>query len=506
MARYNCVMATRHLIKIRGLARRGDPTAQMELARLYLSGAPGFRPSVAAALIWLERAARQGLTAACELIGKRIPLEVARAHGDPAFLVRCYQTAAATGCSAANRTLAQWLLDTSHAPECAAALAQAAAWARRTADQSDTAMAALLTRAFSTGRLTPLYREEPAHYRRLAAAADQPNTAPTDLATVLPLLHKPELSALEARTLLQYYLQALREHGPDTDAVHALHRAASAGIAEAQFLYGLWLGKFDAEGQRLKLTRALGVPKVGPALSWLRLAAEQDHGDACFVLAMLHRNTRYACHDHAQYLYCLHRATRLGCTRAQTYLGRKLWRNRRAGLGQWIEAAYWLWRAAQAGDGEAQALLPKAMGHAPATTPWHPLLHYLDICRKRGISEQLDARLHLAASFGLNMAEMLWLDPRDAQREHCLVVDISAHHGTHAPRLVALETTEQQARLRRFVALPRPTQTEITTGKQLAEELTVLLAAAQRDGMPVLLSDPMALYGPTEVRPSMPGH
>lgn len=477
----------------------------MELARLYLSGAPGLTPSVSAALIWLERAARQGHTAACELIGKRIPLEVARAHGDPAFLVLCYQAAAATGCSAANRALAQWLLDTSPAPECAAALAQAAAWARHTADQGDTALAALLTRAFSAGRLAPLYREEPTHYQRLAATADQPHTAPADLATVLALLHQPTLSALEARTLLQYYLQALGEHGPDADAVHALHRAASAGIAEAQFHYGLWLGKFDAEGQRLKLTRALGVPKVGPALSWLRLAAEQQHGNAWFVLAMLHRNARYACHDHAQYLYCLHRATRLGCTRAQTYLGRKLWRNRRAGLGQWTEAAYWLWRAAQAGDAEALALLPKAMGHAPATTPWHPLLHYLDTYGKRGISEQLDTRLGLAASFGLNMAEMLWLDPRDAQREHCLVVDISARYASHAPRLVALETAEQQARLRRFVALPRPTPITIATGKQLAEELTVLLAAAQRDGMPVVLPDPMAPYGPTEVRPGMPG-
>lgn len=477
----------------------------MELARLYLSGAPGLTPSISAALIWLERAARQGHTAACELIGKRIPLEVARAHGDPGFLVRCYQTAAATGCATANQVLAQWLLDVPHIPADAAALAWTATWARQAADQGDTAIAALLTRAFSTGRLIPLHPEEAMRYQRLAVTADQPHAVPADLATMLALLHKPELSTLEARTLLHYYLQASRDTGPDADAVHALHRAAAAGMADAQFHYGLWLGKFDAEGQRLKLSRALGIPKVGPALSWLRLAAEQHHGEAWFVLAMLHRNARYACHDHAQYLYCLHRATRLGCTRAQTYLGRKLWRNRRAGLSHWIEAAYWLWRAAQAGDAEAQTLLPKTLGHAPATTPWQPLLHYVDVYQKDGISECLDTRLRLAATFGLNMAEMLWLDPRDAHREHCLVVDISASHATHSPRLIAIETAEQHEQLRRFVAPALRKPLAVTTGGQLAEELAALLAAARRDGVPVALPEPAASHGSIDARTGAPG-
>lgn len=498
-------MATRHLIKIRGLARRGDAAAQVELARLYLSGTPGLTPSISAALIWLERAARQGHAGACELIGKRIPLEAALAHGDPAFLLNCYQAAAAAGCTTANQTLAQWLLDTSPAPERVGALAQAAAWARQAADRGDADAAALLVRAFAAGHLPPLYREEPAHYQRLAATADQPHAAPADFTTILTLLHKPELSTSEARALLQYYLQALHGQGPDADAVHALHRAAQAGIADAQFHYGLWLGKFDAEGQRVKLTRALGVPKVGPALSWLRQAAEQHHGDAWFVLAMLHRNARYACHDQAQYLYCLHRATRLGCTRAQTYLGRKLWRNRRAGLDQLTEAAYWLWRAAQAGDPEAQALLPKAIGHAPATSPWHPLLHYLDTFRKHAISEHLGVRLRLAAAFGLNTAEMLWLDPHDAQREHCLVVDISARHATHAPRLIAIETVEQQARLDHFVTLPSAQPMAHGPDGQLAEELAALLAAARRDGMPLTLPDPVTPHGLIDVSPDQRG-
>lgn len=494
-------MATHHLIRTRGLARRGDPGAQIELAKVYLNGAPGLMPSVSAALIWLERAARQGEITACELIGKHVPLAMARAHSDPDFLIRCYQAAAARGCPTAGMTLAQWLLDAAPPVASADALAQAASWARRTADSGNAAVAALLAQALSSGRLTPHYAGETTHYQRLAAGSE-PRPAAPDGATMLALLHRPELSPPEARRLLQYYLEVRDEHRIDPDAAQALHRAACAGIADAQFHYGLWLGKFDHDGQRVKLTRALGVPKVGPALSWLRQAAAQEHGDAWFVLAMLYRNARYACHDHGQYLYCLQRATQLGCVRAQTYLGRKLWRNRRSGIAQWAEAAYWLWRAARAGDAEAQALLPKAMGHAPAVTPWCPLVHYLDTLEAGAVSAQLSTRLRLAASFGLNRAEMLWLDPRAPQREHCLVVDISAQHAGHAPRLIAIQTPEQRQRVEQFRAQSWPQQEHAIQGQRLVDELAAFLAAARRANVPASLPDSPTPHAARDMDPA----
>lgn len=483
-------MASRDLIRLRGLARSGDAAAQVELGRLYLSGSPNLAPSLPAALIWLERAARQRHQPAYALIGARIPVAVARAHPDPVFLLQCYWAAAAAGCETAWMTLAQWLLGSTPPPVEPREVARVAAWVRAAADRGDAAAAALLAQVREVGRppcLDALDTSEVSTTHNEDSTSPQ-HIAAHDIAAMTVLARQPALSSEEANALLRYYHAHSSTTPCPSDAVHALHRAATAGLAAAQYYYGLWLGKFDDMGQRVPLVRSAGIPKVGPAVTWLRLAAEQEHGDAWFVLAMLHRNPRYTCHDHAQYLYCLHRAARLGCTRAQTYLGRKLWRSRRAGLHQWIEAAYWLSRAAQAGDQEALDVLPKAMGHAPTTTPWHAVLDYLDSHPRTRVSVAFGIRLRLAAAFGLNTAEMLGAAPRGGAHEHCLVVELP-HDTHHMPRLIAIESRTQQQCACRFAALAQDPEHTHTSAEALQDELMTLLETAQRDGVPVDLPD-----------------
>jgi TPR repeat protein len=483
-------MATRDLIRIRGMARRGDAAAQMELGRLYLSGAPGHAPSLSAALIWLERAARQGLDGASELIGRRIPATMARVHADPHFMLRCYHQATDAGCTTAPRTLTQWLLGPPPYPDDAAALERVGKWVRMMADSGDASAVALLAEALASGRLPTWHAEEVSHYQQLMAATNQSTNASSERATMLALVHKLDLAPEEAQYLFQYYLNAQSTAPNFDDAIQALHRAARQGIAQAQYSYGLWLGKVDQEGQRLPLSRSDGIPKVGPAVVWLRLAAEQSYADAWFVLAMLHRNARFACHDHAQYLYCLHRAAQLGCARAQTYLGRRLWRSRRAGISHWLEAAYWLWRAAKAGDEEALTLLPKTMGHAPTMTPWDPLVHYLDNQPHAQVALELGIRLRLAAAFGLNTSEMLYASPHGGQHEHCLMVEVGPQDH-HIPRLIAIETDAQRKCARRFAGLAQLAPAHDVDGarESMHQALTALVQAAHEDGVFVVLSD-----------------
>jgi integrase len=73
----------------------------------------------------------------------------------------------------------------------------------------------------------------------------------------------------------------------------------------------------------------------------------------------------------------------------------------------------------------------------------------------RGLSDYplLAARLELALAFGLSRAEALLLDVRNADRGHCLVVDIRASYGRSRRRLVPVETAQERQLLDRIVRL-----------------------------------------------------
>jgi integrase len=77
------------------------------------------------------------------------------------------------------------------------------------------------------------------------------------------------------------------------------------------------------------------------------------------------------------------------------------------------------------------------------------------VLARRDLSEYplLAARLELALAFGLSRAEALLLDVRNADRGHCLVVDIRASYGRSRRRLVPVETAQERQLLDRVAGL-----------------------------------------------------
>ena len=93
---------------IRG-ARGGRAESQLALGRLYLYGSAGLPKSLPTALHWLDRAAQQGSSQACELIGAHIPVELALQSSRP--LALWYERAFDAGVVRAGVVLAQLILE-----------------------------------------------------------------------------------------------------------------------------------------------------------------------------------------------------------------------------------------------------------------------------------------------------------------------------------------------------------------------------------------------------------
>jgi hypothetical protein len=75
----------------------------------------------------------------------------------------------------------------------------------------------------------------------------------------------------------------------------------------------------------------------------------------------------------------------------------------------------------------------------------------LPLTRALAVSQPLlAARVELAALFHLSRAEALLLDVAEADRGHCLVVDIRASYGRSRRRLVLVENARQRQALDRI--------------------------------------------------------
>jgi TPR repeat protein len=467
MARYNLGMAKREMLSVIRNARAGDQHAQVELARVYLVGESGLAPSLPSALLWLERAARQGCAAAVKLIGEHIPLEIVRqASGSNAFLMQCYYTAGLAGCRAARWAFAQWKLDAANGqpPADDNEYATAAAWLEQLANDGYHGASWQLSRCLQDGRIPPRHASDALRYARQAADAGD-EAALRWVATSLPsrgpaqanpqhlrslvgtLVHRHTLTPTDARLLLMFFQDEKRSVLEPSDlALTALDRAAHAGLADAQHAFGLWLGRLDDTGQRLPLSRDTGVPKLKKAMFWLQRAADQRFAPAWYVLSSLYRNPKFSGYNLEQASHCLEQAARLGYPMGQLTLGKRLWRGRKLDFSREVEASYWTWRAAQAGLAEAQELMPRMIDRAPPAdnSPWRPLATFVQRTAMRGTLALLAQRIMLAQGFGLDKAEMLLIDPASAQREHCLVVDISRERPRRRPRLIMIESMQQR--------------------------------------------------------------
>lgn len=90
-------MATREFLHYLKEAHRGHAQAQLMLGKIFLRGGSGFAPNIVGALLWLSKAARQGLNEALHLIGEHIPPDIARQHPSTHFIFVCYKEAGING-------------------------------------------------------------------------------------------------------------------------------------------------------------------------------------------------------------------------------------------------------------------------------------------------------------------------------------------------------------------------------------------------------------------------
>jgi TPR repeat protein len=147
--------------------------------------------------------------------------------------------------------------------------------------------------------------------------------------------------------------------------------------------------------------------------------------------------------------YYLERAAEMGHCAAQLECGIGAWRNRRDEASNDVRAVYWLQKAAAQDSADAIALLAK-ITDAPAPAQWAERARRQLTRAIVNAHPFLAARIELAALFGLTQAESLLIDLNDADRGHCLVVDIRAQYARSKRRLISVVNTDQRAALHRI--------------------------------------------------------
>jgi TPR repeat protein len=501
-------MANREELAIIRGARAGRTESQLALGRLYLFGSAGLPKSLPTALHWLDRAARQGCADAWQLIGNHIPLELARQSPESvtcwyeraydgglaraglvyAQLVLGGERAAPAQRAKALRALedagrggfpeAQWLLAREHGaaptrngtlersavtpepvPGAPAAKAPAAGarpgapagspdragqrWLHRAAENGvSPAQFAVLERDWAAGnRQAYLDRALPLA-RSLAHSGVAQDRACARLA--------PDEATLLSRCA-RLVDEGAVAHDVDADELHVFWELAAAEQdRHAQFALGLWCARMRIDGRRVAGNgTGNGAANFKKAVRWLQQGGEQGLAEAWYALSRIYVKPEFSQRNVVEAQKYLERAADMGYRDAQLECGNAAWRARRENENNDVRAVFWLQKAAQQGCAKAAAMLRKI---APRSNGGWP---DPDLLSRRDLSDYplLAARLALALAFGLSRAEALLLDVRNADRGHCLVVDIRASYGRSRRRLVLVETAQERQLVDRHVRL-----------------------------------------------------
>jgi len=500
-------MANREELGIIRGARAGDAECQLALGKLYLFGGASLPLSAPTALHWLNRAALQQQREAWMLIGHHIPFEHAQ-HCLPGVL-SWYERAYDAGVEHAGLVLAQLVFqpasphDLSHLHHKAGQALEAAARAGspeaqwmlahqsgsrpavpsaapaaanpalrpapprvgagrpwRPDNGAAAAQYALLESLWPHNRVAFSRQAQPLLRQLLAVApadaeaarlADWP-LAPqqvTLLARCAELLGQNDGDAAP-RNVESHHAEPHDRGLCEAELRRCRELAAHGGERNAQLALGLWFARMDGDGKR----QSTGIAAVNfkRAIRWLTLAGEQGLAEAWFALSRIYLKPEFSQRCVAEAQAYLERAAEMGHCGAQLECGMYAWRNRRADEVSDVRAAYWLQKAAAQGCDEAETALAR-IAAAPKEAGW---LASIVACLTRELLDSqplLAARLELATLFGLSRAEALLLDVKQADRGHCLVVDIRASYGRSKRRLVLLRTARERQALDRIVRL-----------------------------------------------------
>jgi TPR repeat protein len=504
-------MANREELAIIRNARAGQAAAQLELGKLYLFGSAGLPQSLPTALHWLERAARQDCQQAWQLIGNHIPLELAQ--GSAGTLAPWYERAYDDGSVHAGLVFAQLVLGgvppgaaMAEAPASAKALraledaaragfpdaqwllarrrdaapvrpasagpapVPAQGWLWRAADNGVAeAQSAVLEQAWSAGHFTDyLARALPLARAVVRTSASQDGVhrlAPSDitlLSRVARLLEGEQYDGDQhdggqdgGQDSEQHdgSGQAATRHGVTLAPGEPLcfwELAAAEHERHAQLAIGLRCARMGVDGRRVA---GRGAANFKKAIRWLTLAGEQGLAEAWYALSRIYIKPEFSQRNVADAQRYLERAAEMGYRAAQLECGHNAWRARRENENNDVRAVYWLQKATAKGCAESAALLRKIaprLSAPPYVETGALLAGNGDALRAHPL---LNARLELAALFGLSRAEALLLDVPAADHGHCLVIDIRASYGRSKRRLVLVDTAQERHALDRIARL-----------------------------------------------------
>jgi uncharacterized protein len=455
-------MANREELALIRRARAGQPEDQLALGKRYLFGGTGLPQNSATALLWLERAAQQQCQEAWLLIGSHIPFETVQLHADPYSLTIWYERAYDAGDLQAGLVLAKLVRQQGSADpdlqrkaeRALQAAAQAgladAQWLLAQQDAGSGSSADNWTARAADGGVTEAQR-------MLAEQAWKDGDHAVFLRWALPqaraLQQQQPAPAFDQDqvSLLARCAQALAvTNNADPQEVQQLSElAAQAGDKSAQLWLGLWFARMDADGAR---NRAAGSANFKKAIRWLTQAGEQGSAAAWYALSRIYLKPEFSQRSVADAQHYLERAAELGHRSAQLECGTHAWRARREQVANDVLAVYWLQKAAAQDCAQAQTLLQKIASTA-TPAPWAQAAQRAMTRELANSHPFLAARIELAARFGLSRPEALLLDMNTADKEHCLLVDISASHARSKRRLILLQSGQERQALKRITRL-----------------------------------------------------
>jgi len=466
-------MVSRSHLGIISQARRGVAGAQLELGKLYLNGCAGVPQNIQVALEWLRRAMQQGLHEARQLICHRIPIELMLGSKDLPALVGCFRQAGLEGDMKAQwsyLTLLEQVPDATRA-ESSRAMEHASTFLDSMARQGVVE---------AQWKLSVLHESEGRQQEaeQWAMAAAEQNHMPARIWLALQLFQQGRRSeflrigqpcvpyflqqdTVRDFTVLRLLLCYFQDRGwNDPLARAALIKAAECGLVAAAFELGRAYLNADQLNTRNKVTaqnvaairRILDTgdkprppPAFRTAVRWLTAAAESGHADAAFLLGVIYRVPAYSRRDLAQSDVWVRHAADAGQHDAQFWLGSHYWRQRASAIDNRLLALQWLSRAAQGGHAPSSALLHQIGLCSTTSCDWPGAL--FDECMLESIALRhplMALRIELGKMFGLKRIEVLLTDWRRADRNHCLLIDISQWTSKHRQRVLPIMRDEQR--------------------------------------------------------------
>lgn len=440
-------MASRTALKLLRQARNNDPEAQYRLGELYLAGGEGISPNTNAAAMWLRRAANQGLEDASTLIARHI---APTSTPEPEWLLPHYEHNAEKG-------------------DVTAAFHAALLWQEKRGEDAEHRMRDYLKRAADGGHLEAqlmlarLLQHEQAGgdsvAQALLARAAESGSPEATTALAERFWQKQDASgvalfrklARKTEPLWAYRLGMMLRRAAESqspreallaESTDWLATASDAGLPEAMFEYGSILGGLAPGVVRRNYKRAARLLEnaltLGVAEAGLRIAA-------------LHDNPRLPGRNPALALDALGKAARLGFPDAQyQFVHRQVKRKTRGQLRDqafFVSCLRWLHEAHVAGHGEAAALMDEIAHAPPVYAPSTRAYQAHCIAEFEQTHPELACRLNLAASFYLNKAEMLLIDPAAADCGVCLALPQRTAAPRVKGRLIQVATPEQRAAL-----------------------------------------------------------